>query len=120
MSLLRSSRSASLPALEVKTAPHHWVGHCHLTAKQTEVCEHIAKEKYDWAFGARVLGDAVADIKSNLCISYTGLGPDEEIFEGTNGGPLQRFEVQLRPKEEGSSEIVVLPKGQIVLPVEWK
>ncbi|KAF2806916.1 uncharacterized protein BDZ99DRAFT_465668 [Mytilinidion resinicola] len=104
----------------IRPGQHHWVGHCHLTGKGTEICEYIAKEEYEWAFGARVLNDAVIAIANDLFISYTRVDRDEEITEETNNGPLQRFDVQLRPTSDGNSEAIVLHKGHTVLPVEWK
>lgn len=87
------------------------VGHVYLALQNDgQIAAHLAEVGYEEALGARSLQRVVQQMV-HVRVAERYVEGDEEITEGTNKGPLQRYMLRLDAVEEGVSEVVVGREG---------
>ncbi len=87
------------------------IGHVHLALQNDgKIAAHLAEMGYEEALGARSLQRIVQQqVHVKLADSY--VEGDDEITEGTNEGPLQKYTVRLNAVDEDVGEVVVTREG---------
>lgn len=97
--------------LPIDLLANRLVGHVYLRLQNDgQIAARLAEVGYEEALGARSL-QRVVQLMVQVRVAERYVEGDEEIVEGTNEGPLQRFGVRLEGGEEGGCEVVVSKEG---------
>ncbi|KJY01443.1 hypothetical protein TI39_contig290g00006 [Zymoseptoria brevis] len=82
------------------------IGHCLLTlTNDGKIFQYLARDGYVEVLGARSLDTKVDEVRQNFVGVYARR--DELVDDETNGGPLNKYVVQLNRVEEGVEELSI-------------
>ena len=107
--LLSLHDEAQLP-LSPREPENRYIGHSHINIiDDGSLCQHVAKNGYVKALGARSINNAVNNIRRDFAQVYSK--SDTVVEEVFNSGPMERYTIQLHPVSETVEEVSVFRDG---------